>query len=132
VITLDASAIFALLNGRERHHERVRQALENEQQPFFVPAGILAETAYLVESRLGSRVMDRFLTDLITGGFTIDCGEQDLRRVQELARRYSDLPLGVADATVIACAERNGGLVLTLDERHFRVVEREGRIRVLP
>ena len=34
----------------------------------------------------------------------------------------------LADASVIACAERNGGKVLTLDFRHFRVVAREKRI----
>jgi len=31
-----------------------------------------------------------------------------------------------------ACAERNGGLVLTLDLRHFSLVGREGTIKVLP
>ncbi|MFL5796358.1 MAG: hypothetical protein ACJ77A_00285 [Actinomycetota bacterium] len=46
--------------------------------------------------------------------------------------RYADLPLGFHDASVVACAERSGGRVLTLDERDFRVVAGEGRIEVLP
>jgi predicted nucleic acid-binding protein len=33
---------------------------------------------------------------------------------------------------VIACAERNGGRVLTLDRRDFDVVAGEGVITVLP
>ena len=41
------------------------------------------------------------------------------------------MPLGFSDAAVIACAERHRGVVLSLD-RDFRVVEREGTIRVLP
>jgi predicted nucleic acid-binding protein len=45
--------------------------------------------------------------------------------------RYRDLPLGFADAAVVAMAERNGGLVLSLD-RHFHMVAQEGTIRVLP
>jgi len=45
---------------------------------------------------------------------------------------YADLPLGFADATVIACAERSGRKVLTLDRRHFGVVAREDTIEVLP
>jgi hypothetical protein len=52
--------------------------------------------------------------------------------MQALIRRYDDLPLGLADAAVIACAERNGGKVLTLDLRHFGVVAREGTITILP
>jgi predicted nucleic acid-binding protein len=62
----------------------------------------------------------------------LDCGEQDFARVRTLVRRYADLPLGLVDAAVLACAERNGGRVLTLDWRHFGVVARVGRITVLP
>jgi len=52
--------------------------------------------------------------------------------IRALTRRYADLPLGFADAAVIACAERHGGRVLTRDLRHFGVVAREGRLIVLP
>src|SRR5581483_1433843 len=48
------------------------------------------------------------------------------------AERYRDIPLGFADAAVIAGADRRGGAVLTLDMRHFSVVARERRIRVVP
>jgi predicted nucleic acid-binding protein len=37
----------------------------------------------------------------------------------------------VADACVVACAERNGGALLAFDD-DFEVVAREGRVRVLP
>jgi hypothetical protein len=57
----------------------------------------------------------------------------DSDRAQQLTQRYRDLPLGFADAAVIACAERNGGRVLTIDRRHFPVVARgEKTITVLP
>jgi predicted nucleic acid-binding protein len=49
-----------------------------------------------------------------------------------LIGRYADLPLGLTDAMVVACTERNGGRVLTLDRRHFGVVAGEGTITVLP
>jgi len=52
--------------------------------------------------------------------------------VRVLVNRYAGLPLGFADAAVIACAERSGGAVLSLDRRDLGVVAREGRILVLP
>jgi uncharacterized protein len=39
-----------------------------------------------------------------------------------LIQRYGDLPLGLADASVIATAERLRR-ILTLDRRHFRIVK---------
>lgn len=132
MITLDTSGLFALLNRRDPDHEQARAIVLESSGPFLVPAGILAEIAYLIERRLGAEVLDRFLEDLQSGGLTLECGEEDLPRVRELAQRYADLSLGFADSSVIACAERNGGGVLSLDRRDFEVVAREGRIILLP
>jgi predicted nucleic acid-binding protein len=74
-----------------------------------------------------------FLDDLRTGGYAAVWDEQDLDRIQRLIGKYGDLPLGFADACVIACAERYGGRVLTTDRRHFEVVARgEKSVDLLP
>lgn len=86
----------------------------------------------MLERDLGARGLDAFLAAIVTGRFSLDCGEDDIPRVRELAARYADLPLGVADAAVAACAERYGGRVLTLDRRDFDVVAGEVRLEVLP
>ena len=52
--------------------------------------------------------------------------------VRQLVARYADLSLGFVDAAVIACAERNGGRVLTFDLRDFGVVAAEGTITIVP
>ena len=51
-------------------------------------------------------------------------------RAHALASKYQNLPLGLADALVITCAEHRGGLVMSLD-KHFWVVAGEGKIQVL-
>lgn len=44
-------------------------------------------------------------------------------RAAELTRRYSDLPLGAVDASVIAVAERlSDSDIATTDRRHFYAV----------
>lgn len=131
LITVDTSAMVSLLNGRDRDHARVRTALLQDGGPYLVPAWILGELTYVAQVRIGGRAVDSLLEDLGTGAFTLDCGDRDIPRIRELVSRYSDLPLGVADAAVVACAERNGGRVLTLD-RDFEVVAKERKITVHP
>jgi predicted nucleic acid-binding protein len=75
----------------------------------------------VTERRSGACGSDRKIDDL-------DCGADDFPRIAELVDRYADLRLGLADASVIACAERSGPRVLTLDFRDFVPVAREGRI----
>lgn len=131
-ITLDTAGIVAALNRRDPNHASARQVLLSERRPFLVPVGILAEVAYMIERLMGLPVLQAFVADLIAGEFVLEGGEHDLVRAGQLVERYADLPLGLADAMVIACAERNGGRVLTFDARHFGVVAREGTITVAP
>jgi hypothetical protein len=74
-----------------------------------IPAGIPAEVTYLTERRFGMSMLEGFVLDLEEGGFSLECGEEDLPRVRELVRHYADLTLGFADASVIACTERLAG-----------------------
>ncbi len=107
-------------------------ALDADSGPYLVPAATLGEVGYFTGRRLGAAALDVFLADLDEGLLTLDCGDEDLGRVRELTSRYEDLPLGLVDAAVIACAERTGGRVLTFDLRHFGVVAREGTISIVP
>ena len=132
MITLDTSALYALLNRRDRDHAVAVETLNSDPGPYLVPAATLGEIAFLVEERLGSRVLDLLLADLELGAYTLDCGEADLGRARQLVRRYEDLSLGYVDAAVIACAERSGGRVMTFDLRDFGVVAAEGTITILP
>jgi hypothetical protein len=53
----------------------------------------------------------------------------------EVIERYGDLRIGLADASLVVLAARHGvGDVLTLDERHFRVLRGPGSqpFRLLP
>jgi len=132
VITLDTSAILALLDADEPAHGLVVGALDAERPPFLVPAAILCEVGYLVQRRLGSEAIDAFLADLTEGQLAYDGAADDLGRIRSLVARYADLPLGVADAAVVACAERSGGRVMTLDRRDFEIVGREIALTLFP
>jgi uncharacterized protein len=131
MIVLDTSAILALLDADDPDHARSTEALHGETPPFVVPAGILGEVGYLIEAKLGTGAVVDFVRDLARRTLLLDCGDDDFRRVGELIERYRDLRLGLADASVVACAERSGGRVLTLDFRGFGPVAREGRIELV-
>ncbi len=130
MITLDTSGLFALLDRHDEHHANASAWLEANGGPLIVAAGILAEIAHLIEHRLGQSVLDAFLGDLEQDAFALDCGEGDIGRIRHLVRRYADLPLGFADAAVLACAERTGAPILSFD-RDLSVVSREGRVRII-
>lgn len=127
MITIDTSAVVALWDERESRHAETVTLLEREQVAR-LPLATLGEIAYFIERRHNRRTLSEFIRNLINGAFEIDSGVGDFPRILELVDRYADLRLGLVDAAVIACAERNGGRVLTYDFRHFGTVAREGTI----
>lgn len=130
MITVDTSAVLALFDpGESRHSTTV--ALLRRERVVLLPSAALGEIAYFVEYRHGQRGILRFVGQLVTGAFHIDTDTSDFPRILQLVERYADLPLGFVDAAVIACAERNGGRVLTYDYRHFGVVAGEGTISLV-
>lgn len=131
VITLDTSGLVALISPTDSHHREAVDVLRAEPGPRFVPAAILAEIAHLLDRRAGAWLTLRFVEDLEKNAYTLDCGDENLARIHELMERYQDLPLGLADGAVIACAESHGKKILTFD-RHFPIVARAGTITVLP
>lgn len=97
-----------------------------------MPTVVLGEVGYMVERELGALVLDEVLGNVESGALQLDCGIDDIPRLRALLHQYADLDLEVTDAAVIACAERNGGRVLTLDRRDMEVVARGKTITLVP
>lgn len=90
-----------------------------------MPPTVIAEACYLIDRYNGAEAEAVFLEDLAAGAYGLVAGllPEDLGRMADLVRKYSNLPLGGTDASVITLAERVGTLdIATINHRHFTVV----------
>ena len=120
----DSGAIYGLHDRRDRHHRALRKAIERETGPILISQAILSEIDYLLRAKLGINAELDFLDDIIASIFTlVPFTAIDVVRSRDLVATYRDMDLGLADAAVIATAERLGvNRILTVDERDFRAV----------
>ena len=123
-LIVDAGPLYAIADASDRHHRECLELLGSHRGPLIVPTLVIAEVAYLLGRRLGARAEVLFAQDLAMGTFQVDAVHPgDWVRIAELLAAYRDFPLGMADASVIACAERHGiDDLATLDRRHFGAV----------
>ena len=131
MLICDSSAIIAATVASDRDHEWVVRQLTGRSGPLVVPAGIVAEAAFMVEQIGGAQSLAWFAGDLADGAYLFDCGDGDFARIIDLLADYADLTLGFADAAVAACGERRGAPVLTLDWRDFAPLETAGVVRLI-
>jgi predicted nucleic acid-binding protein len=127
-LVCDTGAVYALYDADDLHHVTSKGVVETETGPLFLPTILLAEIDYLLMTRLGTDAALDFLDSVQAGAFVlIHPSREDLIRCGELLRQYRDLQLGLADATVVATAERlKMQRLFTVDERHFRTVQPRG------
>ncbi len=122
IAVVDTGPLYAAVDADDADHRSCVSALTARGMRLVVPAMVVAETSYLVASRLGPGVEAAFLRSLTDLDVESPLPE-DWQRIAELVERYADFPLGGTDASLIALAERlKTDLVITLDRRHFGAV----------
>lgn len=131
MIVADTSAIYALLNSKDQHHEAMLRLFQQETR-IYITASITAEIAYLLEKRVGQHATLSFIQFIQSGAVIVIWDDTHLVRIAELVDTYKDLPLGYCDAAVITLAEEKGGRVATADRRHFDVVKTPSPLTILP
>lgn len=124
MIVADTGAIYAIYDADDEHHVAVMQTLIALRESIHVPAPCLGELDYMLRIRLGLRAELDFLQEVRRGRFILeDVTLRDVARCSEILAQYAELNIGLADASVVATAERLGTpRVLTVDRRDFQTL----------
>jgi predicted nucleic acid-binding protein len=128
VILLDTSGLLSAIDRSQRHHEAARRALESVPPPWILSPFVLAELDYLLATRVGQTAERMLLDEVGRGVYRLESFEaDDIASAERVIGRYADHQVGLADASIVVLAARYGVRdVLTLDERHFRVLRGPG------
>lgn len=122
MIIADTGFWLALANRRDRHHAAATEALATMTEPLITTWPVMTETCQLLAARLGVDAEIRFLGAARDGAFTVFALEPShLGRIEALVEKYRDLPMDLADASLVLLAEElSTGRILSTDERDFR------------
>jgi len=121
MIIVDTGFWLALANQDDKHHTKARQVMQNLREPLITTWFVFTEICYLLLTRLGNHSQVLFIQNFLAGRFEVfELKTHQMRRVQELLERYDDLPMDLADASLVVLAEHLGhGRILTCDRRDF-------------
>ncbi|HUS22382.1 MAG TPA: PIN domain-containing protein, partial [Aeromicrobium sp.] len=117
-------------------HAAAASALRQASAPLLLSPFILAELDYLLLTRVGGQAEMALLEEVAGGAYQLEPFDRhDVDAAVQYVRKYADIGLGLADASLLVLADRHGVTdVLTLDERHFRAARPRGKrhFRLLP
>lgn len=121
MIIVDTGFWLALIDKKDAYHERAEQALKQYNEPLITTWPVVTETCYLLLTRKGVDAEIIFLNSLQQKLFTIfNLEPHHTPRIIELIKKYANLPMDLADASLVILAEHLGhGRIFSVDQRDF-------------
>jgi predicted nucleic acid-binding protein len=134
MILVDAGPLVALIHADDQHHRPCRKVAKSLTEPLGTVWPALTEAMYLLG--FSWKAQDALWEMLEVGFFElVPVESRDSARMRELMRKYRDLPMDLADAALVAVAERMKlARIFTVDRRDFELYRpaRIGRFTILP
>lgn len=118
---VDTGPLVALFNENEEGHDRCARVLQETSLSLSTTWPVITEAAYLLGFSFEG---PNALLEMVERGDLrlVPLDEADVPRLRVLMHKYRDLPMELADASLVRVAEREGlDTVFTLDRRDFAV-----------
>jgi len=121
MILVDTGPIVAFFDASDDYHRLCLKTLEGINQPLGTTWAVLTEAFYLLG--FSWKAQDNLWEFVLRGGMEILPLNANLRvRCRTLMKKYRDLPMDLADGTLVAVSEqKKTETVFTLDHRDFNI-----------
>lgn len=124
MIIVDTGFWLALGNKNDEAHipaVTLFSSLTNEK--FITTWCVVTETCYLLQNRVDINAPQTFIKKISEGKLDVfDITPSHCFRIGELMEKYRDLPMDLADASLVILAETIGhGRILSVDYRDFNI-----------
>jgi len=132
-ILIDIGPIVALLSRKDKHHKRVLEFTQNYTGRFVTTWSVITEATHLLRNSIQAQL--NLLEWIRRGGIEIfQIEKNDVERMITLTKKYSDLPMDLADCSLIIVAEKMAiNEIISIDSDYdvYRTLKREPLINLL-
>lgn len=122
MVLVDTGFLYALLDKNDVWHSRALIASKTIQEGWITTWPVLTEAVHLIGRWLGQEPAQALMSDVADGAISVwDIPRQQYASLVDRMHTYSDLPMDLADGSLLLLAEHMGhGRILTSDERDFQ------------
>lgn len=107
VVLIDSGPIIALFNSKDKFHKSCIKFLKTFRGELVSTWPVVSEVIYLLSYSIETQT--DFLEWIERGSIQIiDISIEDIRYIKNRMRKYSDLPMDLADASLMCISEKQG------------------------
>ena len=124
---IDAGPIIALFNKNDKYHHQIKSFLKDYQGFLTTTWPVVTEVSHMLSFNVQTQI--DFLTWIKLGGVLIEeIHAKDIERIIELSNKYSDVPMDLADASLVVLSEKHIiKQIITIDSDYYiyRTIHKE-------
>ena len=127
IAILDTGPWVALIDRSESRHTECVQWLKNFSGTLYSTEAVLTEVLYILNFSITARcaALDFVLESVVE---IVPSSAGSLKKTKKLMKKYADLPMDFADATIVCLAAETGMQnVVTFDRKDFAVYKLPGK-----
>jgi len=129
---IDAGPLIALFNRNDKYHEKIKEFIKSYKGLLTTSWPVITEVCHMLDFNIGAQI--DFLKWIKLGGLKVENIEaEEIDKIIKLSEKYSDIPMDLADATLIIISERLGlNEIITIDSDYYiyRTTEKEMLINI--
>lgn len=121
MIIIDTGPLVSFFDGSDQFHKKCVEILKDINEPLVTTWPVITEAFFLLD--FSWKAQESLWKFLLRGGLEIKgLGEKALVRCQVIMEKYKDLPMDLADATLVVLGEELKLVqIFTLDLKHFQI-----------
>jgi len=129
-ILIDSGPLIALFHTGDNHHIKTRSFFAKHNYSFISTLAVFTEVSHFLSVNINA-LRDFYEWVMYKGVIISDINQQDLPRILELTEKYADLPIDLADATLLVTAEKSGIRKIVSLDKDFDVYRLPGREKIV-
>ena len=128
-ILIDSGPLIALFDKDDSYHGRIKNFLKDRRFRFLTTTAVLTEVSHMLDFSTDVQLL--FLKWVHKGAVLLhEIQQSDMGRIIELTRKYSDIPMDFADATLVLAAEKTGIRKIISIDSDFDIYRLPGKVSI--
>jgi len=124
---IDAGPLIALFNNKDKYHKKILNFIKNYDGLLTTSWPVLTEVCHMLDFNINAQI--DFLKWINLGSLKVENIEQlEIERIIQLSEKYSDVPMDLADASLIVLSEKlKIKEIITIDNEYYiyRTIKKE-------
>ena len=128
-ILIDSGPFIALFDASDNQHKKVKDFFAKYKYCLISTLAVLTEVSHMLD--FSTRAQNDFYEWVMYHGVIIcDINQNDLPRIVDITQKYADLPMDLADATLVVAAEKTGIREIISLDKDFDIYRLPGKEKI--